>query len=641
MKSDRRKFIRQISACCSAGISMGGFVPGVIHLNFGEGFNRLTSDPGGKAGPAFPFFKYVSKYNIGDYIPKDQGGKFIQMELIGSENDEIITSAVQEGLLERIYGTPVGWNKYEKSEIEKSVWLNRFYFLPPFARLFYLTSNRKYLDYMMQIISQWIEDNPLLPDTPQRTYNWRDMQVAWRSIHLSWCYYLGFNGLLNDEKLKILNSLREHAAILLSGFGSQQLNEFNHQSHGALAMLYLGILFPEFPEAADLKLKAITILNHHLENAFYNDGGNKEQMFGYYPFVSHIFRDAYLLCSNNSTTPARNSLPMLGKMAAFMINAAQPGGTMPPVNDSFEMPVNVTVETINEILGKDAISDKPQSVYYPDSQVGILRDSDPGKWYIMLYPAQAIGAHAHAGRLALNVWFDGKPVLTDSGCCNYDDPALVNWYRTSRAHNTVIIDGKSDEATSSKTLWVPRRLTANRITKWQDGEGLKYCCMESPAVEPSNSTVKWTRSVGLISHDFVLIYDKFEATGVHNYEILFHFPSTTVVQGKGRILLVDETLQIIPSKPSRVNDIILTQGLINREGINKEAPVASYFLKGSGTVHSIFIIIPGRAGSYETSVSHKFQRDGILVRIKDPGGAGTTLLLSSDSLKLFNPEKNK
>ncbi len=152
MKSGRRKFVKQISVCCGAGISLGSLIPGVLPLNLTAGLNRLSDDPGEKADPVFPFFKYVSNYNIGDYIPKDQGGKFIQMQLIGSEDDEKITKAVQEGLLERIYGTPVGWDKYEKSEIEKSVWLNRFYYLPPFARLFYLTGDRKYLDFMMHII---------------------------------------------------------------------------------------------------------------------------------------------------------------------------------------------------------------------------------------------------------------------------------------------------------------------------------------------------------------------------------------------------------------------------------------------------------------------------------------------------------
>jgi len=641
MKSGRRKFVKQISVCCGAGISLGSLIPGVLPLNFAAGLNRLSDDPGEIADPVFPFFKYVSNYNIGDYIPKDQGGKFIQMQLIGSEDDEKITKVVQEGLLERIYGTPVGWDKYEKSEIEKSVWLNRFYYLPPFARLFYLTGDRKYLDYMMHIISQWIEDNPLLPDTPQRTYNWRDMQVAWRSIHLSWCYYLGFNGLSHDEKSKILNSLRQHAAILLSGFGRQQLNEFNHQSHGALAMLYLGILFPDFQEAGDLKLKAITILDHHLKNAFYDDGGNKEQMFGYYPFESHIFRDAYQLCVSNNTAPAKNSLPMLKKMAAFMINSAQPNGTMPPVNDSYEMPVNFAVATINELLGDDSVIAKQRSVYYPDTQIGILRDSDPGKWYIMLYPAQVIGSHAHAGRLAVNLWYNGNPVLVDSGCCNYDDPALVSWYRTSRAHNTVLIDGKSDEATSSDMLWVPRRITANRITGWQEGDEIKYCRMESPASEPANSGVKWTRSIGLIRHDFVLIYDKFESTGTHNYEVLFHFPSITAVSEKDRKLLINETIQIIPAIPDRVSDIILAQGKVSKEGINTPAPVVSYLLKGSGIVHSIFIILPRRAGYDKTRVSHKFRKDGILIKIKDSGETGTTLLLNSDSIKLYDAKKSK
>ena len=83
--------------------------------------------------PVFPFMRYAAKYNIGEYIPKDQGGKFIQMALIHSEEDEKIVAAIRGGLIREVYGEPAGWSKYEKTEIEKSVWLNRFYFLPSFA----------------------------------------------------------------------------------------------------------------------------------------------------------------------------------------------------------------------------------------------------------------------------------------------------------------------------------------------------------------------------------------------------------------------------------------------------------------------------------------------------------------------------
>jgi hypothetical protein len=290
MSRGRRQFIKKFCAG-TAGMALGG-----LYINAIPADALIYPCNGGSTGetPVFPFMKYAGRFNIGDYIPKDQGGKFIQMTVLGTEEDAVITEAIRGGVLNRVYGDPVGWQKYERSEIEKSVWLNRFYFLPSFGRMYHITGDRSYLDDMTGIIRQWITDNPRMPDSHRTTYNWRDMQVAWRSIHFSWCYYLGEEGLTSEEKTLIIDSLREHAHILLTGFGQAKLNEFNHQSHGGLAMLYLGVLFPMLEDSAELLRRGMIILNHHLANAFYPDGGNVEQMFGYYPFQSHLFRDAYL-----------------------------------------------------------------------------------------------------------------------------------------------------------------------------------------------------------------------------------------------------------------------------------------------------------------------------------------------------------
>lgn len=131
------------------------------------------------------------------------------------------------------------------------------------------------------------------------------------------------------EEWAISRLLQDHADILLAGFGRQPLNEFNHQSHGALAMLYLGTLFPRPGGAASLRQRAVTILTHHLERAFVADGGNVERMFGYYPFEAHIFRDAYLLRVHNGVEPPAGILPALKRMAAFLAAVAQRGHASP------------------------------------------------------------------------------------------------------------------------------------------------------------------------------------------------------------------------------------------------------------------------------------------------------------------------
>jgi len=618
----------------TAGVALGGLF---INAAPADAFKRLFFNPVSGDSPIFPFLKYVTRYNIGEYIPKDQGGKFIQMALIHSEEDEKIVAAVRGGLIREVYGEPIGWAKYEKSEIEKSVWLNRFYFLPSFARMYHLTGDRSYLDDMMRIIRQWIADNPRLPDSHRTTYNWRDMQVAWRSIHFSWCYYLGEKGLTSEEKSLIIDSLKEHAHILITGFGEAKLNEFNHQSHGALAMLYLGVLFPMLDEAAQLQSKAVTILNHHLDKAFYADGGNVEQMFGYYPFETHLFRDAFLLCTANGLEPPVNSLPMLRKMVQFLSAVERPDGTVPQVNDSYEMPVQPTIDTVNEILGAMALIGKRESVYFPDTQVAVMRDKDQIGWYLLANPASVIGAHAHAGRLGFEMWHAGAPLIIESGCCNYDDPALVSWYRTTRAHNTVVIDGLTETATSSRLLWVPRRETPNRITSWEPDQDLSYLAMISPPEEVTNSSVRWTRAITIVSDTVAVISDTFEAEGEHNYEILLHFPpsSVTVDQSRKALTVKSKSVtEVLAADKELINEIGLSTGLVSISGISREAPVASFMVKGTGTVRSHLIVVPstGETGTPKVKISKK--RESILINVRGGDGSKCRLSISDRGVTL-------
>jgi len=629
ISSNRRKFLKKLTIG-SSGIILSETTLGRSLVSPLLKSINLSGDIKNDMG-TFPFFEYLGKYNIGDYIPKDQGGKFIQMELLKTEEDRLIVERIRNGLLEKVYGNPIDWTLYETNEIEKSVWLNRFYFLPSFARQYYLSGDISYLDDMMKIISIWIENNPRLPNSHSKTINWRDMQVAWRSIHWSWCYFLTEKSLSCEQKEIILNSLKQHADILLSGFGKQSLNEFNHQAHGALAMLYLGVLFPMLKQADELKKSALKIISHHLENAFYSDGGNVEQMFGYYPFETHIFRDTYLLCIQNNIEVPPNLLSMLEKMALFLSAVAQPNSTMPPVNDSFEMTTIPMLTTLNEITGKRLNFQTKSSKYFPETQIAIMRGEDSmNKWYVLANPAKSIGAHAHAGRLAFTLWHNERPILIDSGCCNYDNSNLVKWFRTSRAHNTVIIDGKSDEATSTDRLWAPKRITKNSITHWIDKDSYTYCRMVSPVSESVNSSVSWIRSLALVKNHFLILHDCFESNEEHNYELLFHFPSVPISANDNSktIRIFDKNpLFVFPADSKMIVKLTVSKGLVSINGESKPSPIATFQFKGKGTVHSVIIFMPDSDNLSKIKIQQKIIDEGIGVKISQGKSIKTILLM--------------
>ncbi len=629
MKRDRRKFLKDIVAG-GAGLTLGFELAGIPLVS---NSNKL---PGGEV--VFPFFKYLKDFEIGEIIPKDQGGMFIQMGLLNTEEDREIVRKIRSGLLSGVYGDPPEWSRFEAAEIEKSVWLNRFYFLPSFARLFYLTGEVSYLNDMMQWVTRWVDDNPLLSDSSRTTANWRDMQAAWRVIHWSWCYFLTRQALSCQQKELLLNSLNQHARVLLSGFGTQKLNEFNHQSHGALAMLYLGVLFPEMEEAEALKTNALRILTHHLNNAFYNDGGNVEQMFGYYPFETHIFRDTYLLCTQNHVPLPVNLVPMLGRMAHFLSTVAQPDGTMPSVNDSYEMTMLPTLATLNEILEHPETVHSTVSEYFPQTQIAIMRGrSSESNWYVLANPAKTIGAHAHAGRLGFTLWHNHRAVLIDSGCCNYDNPKLVSWYRTTRAHNTVVIDGKSDEATSSDRLWAPKRITPNRISDWIEKETFTFCQMVSPSTETANASVAWSRSLALVHDKILVLHDRFVSEQEHGYEVLFHFPPVKVVSApthKALSVFDDHSFFIVPANEEAVEKLTVSEGLVSQKGESISAPLATYQLRGKGTVHSVMIFVPGPGDIAEIKIEQKTTARGTGVTITESSGEQTVILMR-------NPEFEK
>lgn len=635
----RRKFIEKSvigTGVVLAGSQLGGIISAGSLLSIDE---NISNQPALREG-VFPFYKFVKQFSFGEFIPKDQGGKFVQMEILGTEEDETITKIINQEFINKYLGVPNDWSVFEKTELEKSVWFNRFYYLPPFARQFYLSKDKAHLTFIMELLKNWIKENPVTGITKSK-YNWFDMQVAWRSINLSWCYYLGKNGLSDSEKEAIYKLQGEHAKILMKDFGKKELNEFNHQSHGALAILYLAILFPSLPEAPELLETGIKIINHHTDKAFYEDGGNVEQMFGYYPFMTSVFRDAYLLLKSNNVGEPERILPLLKKMYNYLSVIAQPDKTVPAINDSYPETTENILLTLKEILGEDNLPIIPKSCYLPNTQVCVIRSSsiEEKPWYIILNPAKLIGSHSHAGRLAFNIWYNSNPILVDSGCCNYDNPLLVDWYRTSEAHNTVLIDGKSDFATSQRNVqWAAKRFTENKIEQFIDEREYQFCRMVSPESDETNSKVRWTRDVALLKDKYVVIHDCFETDGEHEYDTIFRFAEVNITpldSKRGLIINSVDKLVLIKINNRDLENLSIKSDYYSDKGKNIKTPTSVFKCRAAKTYHSTYLI---KAVETDISAENIFAEQKIIdgkcsVTITEECGSESHLMFSNDKTK--------
>ncbi len=551
----------------------------------------------------FPFYEYAAQYDIWNYIPMDQGGRLIQLKVVGSERDVDVIKAIRSPGFFAPWGDPIRWDALEKTDPEKSYWLNRWYFLPCFARQYFLTGDKEFLKDMLMFIRKWAAENPVPSNLSEyfatKKGNWRDMQVAWRMQNLAWCYFLGEKGYSAAEKSELLDLVKVHARVLLEYFGKAKLNEGNHQSHGATTMLYAALLFPDLPEAAQLKEKALTILNHHLDQAFFDDGNSIEQVPGYYPFFVSIFRDAYLLCRANHIAPPPRSEERLKQFYHNLATLAQPDGKMPPINDSTESDSSVSLRVLANVFGRPYPGPAPGSYWFSASDQAVMRDNSAATpAYTFLDAGSKVLGHWHGGKLGFHLWYWDKAFIVDSGISDYDDPLRESWYIQPQSHNTILVDGKGDFTKTEK--WQSRPQPAgSRMLQWQSNDIYNWAVMQHDGFQGRPEPVSWVRHFIQLKGIGTLLVDQLESGGEHEYTWLFHLlPCSPVLDTKSKSVFTgfaEKNLLILPATSQTLTSPQLADGIINQQGRNQTAPVVNYMAHSTNALQAyLFLPVVGQ-----------------------------------------------
>ncbi|HYK25911.1 MAG TPA: heparinase II/III-family protein, partial [Steroidobacteraceae bacterium] len=165
----------------------------------------------------------------------------------------------------------------------------------------------------------------------------------------------------------------------------------------------------------------------------------------------------------------------------------------------------------------------------------------------------SIAAHAHADALSFTLSAAGQPLLVDPGTFAYHcDRKWRRYFRGTRAHNTVCIDGLDQSRPAGSFLWLDHAPVAveafesERLVASHDG----YSRLSDP--------VRHRRTFAYDRERFLLVItDELICRGTHHVELNWHFaPQCQVLRSEGAVLAelggVRLTLKIDPRLACRL-----------------------------------------------------------------------------------------
>ncbi len=383
----------------------------------------------------------------------------------------------------------------------KYVWeFNRLQFLQPLAADVALTGNPQALKAIESAIESWVGANP-----PFRGVQWAEiLNVAMRAISLLVVASFCSEHLSRETVVRIRMMLRAHA-LWLERFPSAFSSANNHLI-AEVAAEYLIAVAMDDPGPSHAQEKAWRILCDQVGKQFLPDGMNAEQSPTYGAFSAE-FALLALVVAQGTGRPVPGAVKQrLNGFADYIFCLADGSGRVPSIGDNDEgrvltlaryegrYPASVAAgivsvidadvrgvvhpyHSLRDVLWTTApvISSRTSGIRtFGDGGMSIARDAVGGRSIILTFDHGPLGylsiaAHGHADALSVTLSVDDQPVLVDAGTYLYHSGGRWrDWFRSTRAHNTLNIDGIDQSTISGSFNWSHK--AAATLIKRRDGQ---------------------------------------------------------------------------------------------------------------------------------------------------------------------------
>ena len=306
----------------------------------------------------------------------------------------------------------------------------------------YLRDSGRSRAWLASLVSDWIENNPVGTEDA-----WEPYTVSLRIVNwIKWFLSVESAELPREEWLK---SLYLQTSWLEKNIEYHLLA--NHYLKNGKALCFAGCYLSGTDARRWLK-KGLKILREEAHEQVLADGGHYERSPMYHCIVVEDYLDVLNLLLNN---PGLGDSETNGEFRARTVDALDflndivgPDGRMPLFNDS-ALGIASAPEDLfgyaHQVIryerpvwsSKLEVRARPATGYYTIRDGGDMLTIDCGQ----IGPDYQPG-HAHCDTLSYELWLDGRPVVVDTGVHDYEASETRAYARSTRAHNTVVLDNE-------------------------------------------------------------------------------------------------------------------------------------------------------------------------------------------------------
>ncbi|MDN3689807.1 heparinase II/III family protein [Cyclobacterium jeungdonense] len=384
-------------------------------------------------------------------------------------------------------GEDIDWGSRPVSDNEWVWQLNRMTFWDAMAKAYWQTGEEKYARDWVRQMMDWVEKNPR---DAAHHYAWRSIETGIRGHRWTnlFQYFLDSPSFTPEALVSFLAAVQEHADFLMTKYSKGS----NWALMEAEGLAFIAMTFPEFKESKAWMEEAISRFSNEITHQVYPDGHQRELAFGYHMGSIRWFLRTYELAEMNGKGHLfpDSYLQMIEKMAEVSMKLAFPDGTAPQFGDAWTGKPGQYYEHLTEWA---ALFDRPDFLYvategqqgekpaatafaYPHSGLYSMRSSwDPQAICLVLKCGPNGGGHSQPDNGTFELYAGGRNLTPDSGSFIYSgDPEGRAWFRQSKVHQTLTLNGENIAYAPRLLLWQPGVDHDLLVVENQNYEGLAH-----------------------------------------------------------------------------------------------------------------------------------------------------------------------
>jgi uncharacterized heparinase superfamily protein len=345
----------------------------------------------------------------------------------------------------------IPWNETPVSHLW-SFNLHYFDYALDLAWAFQQTGNQRYLRRFEELVKDWERATRLGGSGGDA---WNPYAVSVRAINWSYVLVLVGDSLDPDFRRQLTDSLHRQIVFLSSRLEWHLLG--NHLLRNLQAIALAGLLFEG--SARSWLEDGTAQLWRELDEQFLPDGGHFERSPMYQAIALGDLLELLVLRMRSGLETASPALDSARKMIIALNCMSRDDGGLRLFNDSangIAPPLSHLNRLAALIFGNEPEVDREQWELRDTGYFGARQ----GKFELML-DCGAVGAryqpgHAHCDILSYELDYDGNRFVVDSGVSGYEGDSFREYARSTRAHNTLMIDG-NEQSEVWGTFRVARR----------------------------------------------------------------------------------------------------------------------------------------------------------------------------------------